>query len=284
MKIIQLNKFIKNSVGDLVTGMLVGLADLFPGVSGGTVLFLTGKYSRVIYSLNLIVRKILPWKKFNTTKIEYNLILSLLLGVLLSIVFFSKIASYFFENFNNLSMILLLSLMISYSFNLLLKQRHNSKFIILLSTGFAIGIATTFIPNLATNTNIFIIIISGFLSMGFMILPGISGSSILLIIGTYQQTIQALSNLEFAYLLMFGLGGVFGFLLSLMLIKLVLDRFKNQFEIIISGMIIGASLILLINLPEKSYQDFKSYIVLLIGLIISYTFLKISNYYNKNND
>ena len=69
-----------------------------------------------------------------------------------------------------------------------------------------------------------------------------------------------------------------------MLIKLVLDRFKNQFEILISGMIIGASLILLVNLPEKSYQDFKSYIVFLIGLIISYTFLKISNYYNNNNE
>ena len=58
MKRTQLIKLIKHNLRNLGLGIVVGFADLFPGISGGTVLFLTGKYDEVIYSLNWIIKKI----------------------------------------------------------------------------------------------------------------------------------------------------------------------------------------------------------------------------------
>ena len=99
---------------------------------------------------------------------------------------------------------------------------------------------------------------SGLLSFGFMILPGISGSSILLILGTYESTVNSVNEINLPYLFLFFLGGIIGFSISIILIKILLDRHKDEFRIIISGVIVGASIGLLYDLPKNTYSNLSN--------------------------
>jgi len=283
MKKIRLIKLIKHNLKNISIGIAVGFADLFPGISGGTILFLTGKYNDVIYSINSIIKKITIRKEVSPRKIEYNLIITLLIGILLSVFIFTKLASFLFENYGDESIVFLIALMIFYSINLLIKLRKNRKFLVYIFLGLILGLTSIFIPNIGKSDPVFyIIILSGLLSFGFMILPGISGSSILLILGTYESTINAVNEIDLSYLLLFLSGGIAGFLTAIMLIKIILDQYKDEFRIIISGLIVGASIGLLYDLPKNSYLDLSLYIIFISGVILALILIKLTNYFTRN--
>ena len=283
MKKIRLIKLIKHNLKNISIGIVVGFADLFPGISGGTILFLTGKYNDVIYSINSIVKKITIRKEVSPKKIEYNLIITLLIGILLSVFIFTKLASFLFENYGDESIVFLIALMIFYSINLLIKLRKNRKFLVYIFLGLILGLTSIFIPNIGKSDPVFyIIILSGLLSFGFMILPGISGSSILLILGTYESTINAVNEMDLSYLLLFLSGGIAGFLTAIMLIKIILDQYRDEFRIIISGLIVGASIGLLYDLPKNSYLDLSLYIIFISGIILALILITLTNYFTRN--
>ena len=283
MKKIRLIKLIKHNLKNISIGIAVGFADLFPGISGGTILFLTGKYNDVIYSINSIVKKITIRKEVSPKKIEYNLIITLLIGILLSVFIFTKLASFLFENYGDESIVFLIALMIFYSINLLIKLRKNRKFLVYIFLGLILGLTSIFIPNIGKSDPVFyIIILSGLLSFGFMILPGISGSSILLILGTYESTINAVNEMDLSYLLLFLSGGIAGFLTAIMLIKIILDQYRDEFRIIISGLIVGASIGLLYDLPKNSYLDLSLYIIFISGIILALILITLTNYFTRN--
>jgi len=283
MKKIRLIKLIKHNLKNISIGIAVGFADLFPGISGGTILFLTGKYNDVIYSINSIVKKITIRKEVSPKNIEYNLIITLLIGILLSVFIFTKLASFLFENYGDESIVFLIALMIFYSINLLIKLRKNRKFLVYIFLGLILGLTSIFIPNIGKSDPVFyIIILSGLLSFGFMILPGISGSSILLILGTYESTINAVNEMDLSYLLLFLSGGIAGFLTAIMLIKIILDQYRDEFRIIISGLIVGASIGLLYDLPKNSYLDLSLYIIFISGIILALILITLTNYFTRN--
>ena len=283
MKKIRLIKLIKHNLKNISIGIVVGFADLFPGIGGGTILFLTGKYNDVIYSINSIVKKITIRKEVSPKKIEYNLIITLLIGILLSVFIFTKLASFLFENYGDESIVFLIALMIFYSINLLIKLRKNRKFLVYIFLGLILGLTSIFIPNIGKSDPVFyIIILSGLLSFGFMILPGISGSSILLILGTYESTINAVNEMDLSYLLLFLSGGIAGFLTAIMLIKIILDQYRDEFRIIISGLIVGASIGLLYDLPKNSYLDLSLYIIFISGIILALILITLTNYFTRN--
>jgi len=285
MKRTQLIKLIKHNLRNLGLGIVVGFVDLFPGISGGTVLFLTGKYDEVIYSLNWIIKKITGNKEVPEKTIKYDLIITLLIGILISVFVFTKLASYLFENYGNESKVFLISLMIFYSINLLTKLRRNSKFLVYLFSGLFLGLFSIFIPNIGSSDPAFyIVILSGLLSFGFMILPGISGSSMLLILGTYESTVNSVSEINIPYLLLFLLGGIVGFSTSIILIKVILDKYKDEFRIIISGLIVGASIGLLYDLPKNSYSNLSLYLIFIIGVISAWILIKLTQYFTKNEN
>ena len=82
---------------------------------------------------------------------------------------------------------------------------------------------------------IFVVLISGILAMSFMIIPGISGSLMLVVIGSYEKVISAISNFDFSFLIIFLLGGIIGLVISVTLISRIINYFKTNLTIFFYG-------------------------------------------------
>jgi len=80
------------------------------------------------------------------------------------------------------------------------------------------------------------------------------------------------------------LGGIVGFSASIILIKILLDKYKDEFRIIISGLIVGASIGLLYDLPKNSYSNSSLYLIFIIGVISAWILIKLTKYFTNNEN
>ena len=205
----------------LLKGMLMGIADLIPGVSGGTIALITGVYKDLISALNNINLKNIfkdLFKIFKSNKFDFLSVLGL--GIILSIILFSKLILFLLENYNNQISSFFFGLIIC-SVYVLLKKVKPIKIldiILLLFSSFIIYQLLK-INAFEKEIDITYIFMCGFLCSSAMILPGISGSYILLILGAYQFMLKKLNTVflndsnSHLYILAFVLGAISGCLL-----------------------------------------------------------------------
>ena len=190
MNRIQLNKILPK-LKDLLLGIVVGLAVLIPGISGGTILFLSNKYRKIIFTIHHAYSTLFRFgKKDNLDKPDYVMLVYVSLGILISVLSFSRLMGILMDNYIYETQFILFGLIFVYSADLLSKIKNKLNNSIFLIIGILIGFFILFMPSIS-NSNIISIFLSGILSVGSMILPGLSGGSILLIIGTYETTINA---------------------------------------------------------------------------------------------
>jgi len=236
----------------------MALADSVPGVSGGTIAFILGFYDNFVNSLNNLIsnNKI---DRINSIKFLSKIGIGWIVGFILSVLFITNI---FERNIYQISC-LFLGFIIS-SIPLIVKSEiktliNNKKHIIFLIIGIIIvGTMTYFNP--VTNSGssfsikndnlnlLFIayIFISGMIAISAMVLPGISGSTILLIFGLYAPILNGIKeilNLNFEYLpgvLIFGFGIILGVLLTVRIVRYLLRNYRSQIIYCIIGLMIGS--------------------------------------------
>ena len=231
-------------------GMLMGIADLVPGISGGTIAFITGVYEDLIEALNNINLSIFDDGLFNQfTKKKFDFLSILICGILFSIISFSKLLTHLLINFNIelksffLGLILISLIVLYESIDKI--RLFNIRYFILLI--FSIGISfmifnmSSFNPKITT----FYLFLCGIICSLAMILPGISGAYILIILGTYEFLINTVSNLfvdeaSIKTIVIFGLGFLVGIIIFSRIIKYLLKSFKKQTFVILIGLIIGS--------------------------------------------
>ena len=237
-----------NTRGSLfLKGMAMGVADLIPGVSGGTIALIAGIYEELLGSLKRIgpesIRILCKngWHAF-WTYINGSFLLPILLGILLSIACFAKII-YFLMNTAPIPLWSFFFGLIIISFVSLLRQ--NSK----LSAGYLImvlsGAACTWFitgaaPVTVGNPGLFIFFGAGMLAICAMILPGISGSFILLLLGLYAPLLEAVLSAQLSVLSVFFFGCVCGLLCFSRLLNWLLSSFSNLVMGFLSGLILGS--------------------------------------------
>lgn len=198
---------LRSAGGLALKGMAMGAADVVPGVSGGTIAFIAGIYEELIHSLQSInlasLRKLFKagvpafWDHING-----RFLLPLFLGVAISIVSLVKGISYLLANHPEL--------LWSFFFGLILAsilvvgktvRRWNAGVFVGLAIGTAVSFYITTITTVAdANTNLGYILLCGMVSICAMILPGISGSFILLLMGAYELVIGTIKDLASAVL------------------------------------------------------------------------------------
>ena len=278
MNRIQLNKILPK-LKDLLLGIVVGLAVLIPGISGGTILFLSNKYRKIIFTIHHAYSTLFRFgKKDNLDKPDYVMLVYVSLGILISVLSFSRLMGILMDNYIYETQFILFGLIFVYSADLLSKIKNKLNNSIFLIIGILIGFFILFMPSIS-NSNIISIFLSGILSVGSMILPGLSGGSILLIIGTYETTINAINTLDIFYLTIFGLGGIIGLTFAIYVLKIILERFLNKFIIVATGFILGSLLGLVADnlLSQTSSIGFIS-IFLFLGILAGVILIGTTKY------
>jgi putative membrane protein len=227
-------------------GMAMGAADIVPGVSGGTIAFITGIYDRLlgaINSVNFSVLKTLKnqgivaaWKQIDGT-----FLIALLIGMLSSIVVLSSPITYLLQNHPVLIWSFFFGLVLA-SVWLVGKQIKNYNItnilIFILASALAYWITTLDVLN--GSDNFIYIFLAGSIAICAMILPGISGAFILLILGVYQIVINAIHDRDIKLIAVFGLGCIVGLLSFSRLLKWLLNNKRAQTLAMLTGFLLGS--------------------------------------------
>ena len=281
----------RNTIGHLrvfFCGILMGIADAIPGISGGTIALLLGIYEELIGSIsnfNINLFKNLKNKgiKYCWNKINGNFLLSLISGVLLSLVSFVKIFSILIEKYPLFIWSFFLGLILATLFviNRNIKKWDIANFILIFIFAFLTILLSIINPSISENINLFYILICGIIASSAMILPGISGSLILVILGVYTLIINALNNLEYNIILVFLIGCLIGIINFSKIIKWLFNNYRDYTFSIMLGLVIGS--IYTVWPWRKSFTDdvtndyiFFSIIITIIGFAVIYSLEKIS--------
>lgn len=228
----------------------MGAANVIPGVSGGTVAFITGIYERLINALkniDLAALKLFFSGKFRAfaQKIDLNFLVVLFLGVFVSILSLAKLLEIAFDRYETLTLSFFFGLIIA---SVIGVSRQISKVtipvVISFIIGSAIAIGIAFLPPTQSNDSFLYLILCGVVAVCSMILPGLSGSYILLLMGNYLLVLKAISSLEVKILAPIAIGCVIGLVVLSRLLAYLFDKFKNETIAILSGFVFGSLLII----------------------------------------
>lgn len=242
---------------NFVRGFFMALADSVPGVSGGTIAFVLGFYEKFIVSLNNLVSKDKE-KRNEAIRFLLKIGVGWITGLVLSVLF---IANNFESHIYEISSLFLGLILLSIPFIITEEKEtlfQNKKHIAYLLIGFFIVFVITYFNPLSdgntssghfSNLNFMMIIsvlVAGLIGISAMVLPGISGSTVLLIMGLYGTIITSIKevlsfNINYLPIMfIFGIGVIFGILLTIPLVKKAITTKRSQTMYLIIGLMIGS--------------------------------------------
>jgi len=237
-----------------VKGACMGAADVIPGVSGGTIAFIMGIYDEFVGSLASINAEALKllfsgrfkdfWKHING-----SFLLSLITGIGISVISLASLMQYLLESHPIQTWAFFFGLIVASSIFILRGiSGWNTREILLIAFGILLGIVICTLSPTQTPEGLWFIFLSGAIAICAMILPGISGSFILLILGKYQFIMGVISDLvsgvnfgqNLLIICVFGVGAVIGILAFSKFLHWLLARWQKETMIVLAGFIIGS--------------------------------------------
>ena len=227
-------------------GIAMGAADVVPGVSGGTIAFITGIYDELlesIKSVNLANLKLLFRGRFREfwKAVNGNFLLSLIFGIGLSIFTLARVITSLLQNCPVLVFAFFFGLILASAWFVSKDiEEWNYKTLIGLAVGIVLAVWVSSVTAARTPDALWFIFLCGFVAICAMILPGISGSFILLLMGKYEYVLGAVKNLDAAILGVFALGAVVGITTFSRLLSYALRRFRAVTLAVLTGFIIGS--------------------------------------------
>ena len=227
-------------------GMAMGAADVVPGVSGGTIAFISGIYEELIHTISGVNLSLLGiWKREGFTAmwkaLNGNFIIALLLGILISIFTVMRLANYLLENHPILIWSFFFGLVLA-SVLYVAKQIPKWNYMVVISIIAGAGVAfylTSLPPMTAVASDLFLFF-AGAIAVCAMILPGISGAFILVLLGAYKTISEATHDFDFKTLGIVALGAVFGLLSFSKVLKWLFANYSNITLAVLTGFIAGS--------------------------------------------
>ena len=228
----------------------MGAANVIPGVSGGTVAFITGIYERLINalkSIDLEAIKLFFTGRFRefAEKTDLSFLIVLFLGVFVSIISLAKLLEIAYEQYETLTLSFFFGLIIA-SVLAVSKQIGKVTLSVVVSfiIGTAIAVGIAFLPPAQPNDSFIYLILCGVVAVCSMILPGLSGSYVLLLMGNYVLVLRAISSLEIKILLPIAIGCIVGLVVLARILSYLFSRFKDETISVLSGFVTGSLLII----------------------------------------
>ena len=225
----------------------MGIADVIPGVSGGTIAFITGIYPQLLLAVNSINMGALKLlfgleiQKF-WIQIHGSFLLTLGLGLLLSLFVFANFIEFLLQNYSVQLWALFFGLILG-SVIILIRRNPFIKlmqvFWFLFGVSFAVAVST--LPSIQNDdVGVIQMFFAGSVALCAMILPGISGSFILLLLGFYSTFIDAVANVRVDILFAFFAGGVIGLMMFSRFLYWVLKQAEDLFLSCMCGFLLGS--------------------------------------------
>lgn len=228
-------------------GMAMGAADVVPGVSGGTIAFISGIYEELLESISAV--KISLFKKIKEegfkavwNEVNGNFLLALIVGIFLSVFSLAKLIGGLLETQPILVWSFFFGLVLA-SILYVGKQIESWNFktvLVLLIGAFIAYYITTLKPVVSDEVSLGYIFMSGALAICAMILPGISGAFILVILGAYKAVLDAIEDRDIKVLLTFAIGAVVGILSFSKVLKWLFGNYHNLTLAALAGFILGS--------------------------------------------
>lgn len=243
------NRPMLNYIKKIIAGIAIGIANVIPGVSGGTIAVVFGVYSDLIGAASLDIK---------TIKANFKIYLCLFGGMGLGVLLFARLFRLVYERFpiqTNFFFIGLIIGSIFIIFEFVREKEQKSSFktaskILWFFIGLSIMLALYFFKGAAASStaavetlslgSFIFLFLAGFVGAAAMVIPGISGSFLLLIMGAYYTVIKAITELNIPVLIPVGLGILAGIILSARLIGFLMEKFPKITYAFILGLVAGS--------------------------------------------
>ena len=226
----------------VIAGFFVGLAELLPGISGSTVAIAFKAYEKFILFLsNLKISNFsLNFKKLNQV-FFLDVIIPFFIAMAISVISASKFILFLYSEYTNGFLIFLSFLMCSISFLIAFRLKNEFKFnmnwIIYFLAGAIFAAMLNTISLVSNNPSFIVFVLVGFIAFSFFLLPGISGSAILLSIGVYEIIIGSIANMQLEILMPFAIGCLISLFLMPKIINHLLSKYKLNIMIFFAALI-----------------------------------------------
>lgn len=276
--------FSRDSVLVFLRGLLMGMADIIPGVSGGTIAFITGIYPQFISALNTIRGSFLVsllrgrWgdAKRQFHQIDFPFLVPLGFGILLAVLLFSRVITSLLGS-HPAQLFSFFFGLIAASALVLLKDVGKIRFATVVFVAFGILVAFSVTEfTVHASHSLPIIFGSGIVAISAMLLPGISGSLVLLLLNQYEFILTALHTMAWIPILVFSVGAFTGLVLFSRFLKYLLHHYKTLTISFLIGLMLGS-----LKIPYERVVDVATFGLmpyLLVGFVLVFV---LENYFKK---
>jgi putative membrane protein len=238
----------RNPFAIFLRGLAMGSIDIVPGISGGTIAFITGIYPRLIRAIDQVSTAVTDTIKNpkqikqSIINLDWKFLIPLATGIAIAIFLMSGLMTYLIESFpaNTFAFFAGLIIASAYLMNKSL-EKINSKNVVALIIGifFAYVISGLSATTLIQST-LPIIFVSGMVAICAMLLPGISGAFLLVLLGQYQTVVTAIHNKTLTIIVTFGLGALLGLAIFSKIVNFLLEKHKQLTLYSLTGIMLGA--------------------------------------------
>jgi putative membrane protein len=287
----------KDKVLIYLKGFLMGICDIIPGISGGTIAFITGIYVRLInavkgFSLKLVY-DILTYPahrksdslKEDVKKLDLVFLTILLLGIASALLLGSRVIKHLMEAYFAYTISFFIGLILASSMTIFEHiEDHSTKNIMFCVLGFILGVVSSMLVPLTVTPSLGYVFLGGFCAINAMFLPGISGAYILLIMGLYEFMVGVLNNLRsnIDYFLVFAAGAALGAFTISRIISFLFKRYRCRTLYVLLGLVIGALGTPIKRIIETTSFAVSNVIIMLFWCLLGAALVVLMGRYKKS--
>ena len=278
-----MNFNIKEAFLILIRGLLMGSADIVPGVSGGTIALITGIYGHLIEAISNIRFGFLKplvkgdfkgfWNQL-LEEIDFKFFIPLILGIGIAFLTLAKVVTYCMEYHTALTYSFFLGLIIASAVILFRKiEKINIKHVLCAVIGLILTYIFVSLNPIAANHSLLIIFISGMIAICAMILPGISGSFLLLLLGQYKYMLTALHEFHLSEIAVFAVGAVIGILGFSKILNFLLKNYEELTMAFLIGVMLGSLKVPAVEIVSSASVDVFGILPCIVVAVVGFALI-----------
>ena len=276
---------IREAILIFIRGVFMGSADIVPGVSGGTIALITGIYAHLIEAISKIrfgfVKPLFKgdFKGFKDglfEEIDFKFLVPLALGIVVAFLTLAKVVTYCMDVHTALTFAFFLGLIIA-SAVILFKRLNqiNLKNILFTVIGLILTLIFVSLNPIAANHSLIVIFLSGMIAICAMILPGISGSFLLLLLGQYKYMLNALHHFQIVDIVVFVAGALIGILGFSRILNYLLKNHEKVTMAFLIGVMLGSLKVPTVEIVNSAGLSFAGLFPCLIVAVIGFALIII---------